>query len=104
MSKRIPLRNFILLSWIGLYPFVGGYLFLGGRFGEELGLVHGAMTCLALAFLIIIYANWILSALGKKGLNELFVPLVSRLVERPYSSVELCCCLAACCIGDRSWA
>lgn len=82
MSKRIALRNFILLSWIGLYPFVGAYLFLGGRFGEELGLVHGAMTCLALAFLTIIYANWILSALGKKGLNELFVPLVSSLVER----------------------
>ncbi|MCW8355536.1 amino acid ABC transporter permease [Marinomonas pontica] len=45
-------------------------------------MVHGAMTCLALAFLVILYANWILSALGKKGLNELFVPLVSRLVER----------------------
>ncbi|NVK73235.1 MAG: amino acid ABC transporter permease [Oceanospirillaceae bacterium] len=82
MSKRVPLRNFILLSWIGLYPYVGGYLFLGGRFGADLGLVHGAMASLALAFLTIIYANWGLSALGIKGLNELFVPLLSRLVQR----------------------
>lgn len=82
MSKRIALRNFILLSWIGLYPFVGAYLFLGGRFGAELGLLHGVMTAFALAFLSMLYANWILSALGKKGLNELFVPLVSRVVQR----------------------
>lgn len=82
MSKRVALRNFILLSWIGLYPFVGAYLFLGGRFGAELGLLHGTMTCFALAFLTIIYTNWILSGLGKKGLNELFVPLVSRWVQR----------------------
>jgi len=82
MSQRVALRNFILLSWIGLYPFVGAYLFLGGRFGAELGLVHGMMTCFALAFLTIIYTNWILSGLGRKGLNELFVPLVSRWVQR----------------------
>lgn len=82
MSKRIPLRNFILLSWIGLYPFVGGYMFLGGRFGVELGLVHGTMTCFALAFLVMLYMNWVLSALGYKGVNEWFLPLVSRWAER----------------------
>lgn len=82
MSKRIPLRNFILLSWIGLYPFVGAYLFLGGRFGVELGLVHGTMTCFALAFLVMLYMNWVLSALDYKGVNEWFLPLVSRWAER----------------------
>jgi general L-amino acid transport system permease protein len=82
MSKRIPLRNFILLSWIGLYPFVGAYLFLGGNFGAELGLVHGTMTCLALAFVSILYMNWILSALGYQGVNDWFVPFLSRWVQR----------------------
>ena len=82
MSKRIPLRNFILLSWIGLYPFVGAYLFLGGNFGAELGLVHGLMTCFALAFVAILYINWVLSALGYQGVNTLFVPLLSRWVQR----------------------
>ncbi|NLQ17951.1 amino acid ABC transporter permease [Marinomonas sp. M1K-6] len=89
ISKRLPLRNFILLSWIGLYPFVGAYLFLGGRFGAELGLIHGAMASLALAFLGILYANWVLSALGKKGLNELFVPLLSRFVQRRLQLLSL---------------
>ncbi|WP_417585661.1 amino acid ABC transporter permease [Nitrincola sp.] len=85
MAQRLPLRNFILLSWVSLYPFLGAYLFLGGRFGTELGLVHGAVTCLALSFLIILYANWLLSRLGYKGLNELFVPLLSRWVQRRIS-------------------
>ncbi|WP_409522526.1 amino acid ABC transporter permease [Nitrincola sp. MINF-07-Sa-05] len=81
-SKRLPLRNFILLSWIGLYPFVGAYLFLGGRFGSELGIIHGVMTCLALSFLLMIYGNWLLSVLGRKGLDELFAPLLSHWFQR----------------------
>ena len=90
-SKRIAMRNYILLSLIALYPFIAGYLFLGGQFGVQLGLFHGAMTCVALAFLTIIYANWLLSALGHKGLNELFVPLFSRLFKH---RIQLLSCLA----------
>lgn len=82
VSKTLPLRNFVLLSWIGLFPFLGGYLFLGGQFGTELGLVHGVMTSLAMAYLALNYCNWALHGMGKSGLHTLFINLLSSKIER----------------------
>ncbi|WP_417505472.1 amino acid ABC transporter permease [Marinomonas gallaica] len=82
LSKGLPLRNFVLLSWIGLFPFLGGYLFLGGQFGQKLGLFHGLMTSLALAYFVLNYLNWGLHKLGKQGLHEVFVPVLSQWIQR----------------------
>jgi general L-amino acid transport system permease protein len=80
--QKIAYRNFILLSWIGLYPFFGAYLFLGGTFGVDIGVFHGVLTCLASGFFILLYANWLLAILNKPHLCEMFQPLASRLFNR----------------------
>ncbi|TDO99800.1 amino acid ABC transporter permease [Marinomonas balearica] len=87
LSKRIPLRGAILLSWVALFPFVGAYLFLGGRFGQELGLFHGIMTCAAFGYLLLIYLNLIKALIGSKtiavaGLHLLFVPFLEKRLSR----------------------
>ncbi|WCN08976.1 amino acid ABC transporter permease [Marinomonas mediterranea] len=87
LSKRIPLRGAILLSWVALFPFFGAYLFLGGRFVQELGLFHGVMTCAAFGYLLLIYLNLIKALMGTKtiavaGLHLLFVPFLEKRLSR----------------------
>ncbi|WCN15461.1 ABC transporter permease subunit [Marinomonas mediterranea] len=89
LSKRIPLRNVILLSWVGLFPFAAAYLFLGGRFGHELSWGHGLMTCLSLGFLALIYMNLIASMFSFKGVHLAFVPLLETYLKRRVASVSL---------------
>ncbi|OSQ38245.1 amino acid ABC transporter permease [Thalassospira mesophila] len=90
MSKKIAYRNFILVSWIGLYPFFGAYLFLGGEFGAEVGIIHALFTSLAAGFFILLYANWLLAALNQPDLCERVRPLVAWLFPR---GIQVICLL-----------
>src|SRR5690606_30771564 len=56
--RTISHRNLILVSWIALFPFLGAWLFLGGRFGVETGLGHSIFASLAAGFMVMLYVNW----------------------------------------------
>ncbi|MCC9620064.1 amino acid ABC transporter permease [Thalassospira sp. MA62] len=82
MSRTIAFRNFILLSWITLYPFLGAYIFLGGTFGDDVGVIHATMVSIAAGFFILLYVNWALSSLGKPALPAMCDPLTNRFLRR----------------------
>ncbi|KZB57323.1 amino acid ABC transporter permease [Thalassospira xiamenensis] len=82
MTRRIAYRNSILISWITLYPFLGAYMFLGGTFGQDVGIIHMVFTSLAAGYFILLYLNWMLCAAGQSSLPEMVTPLTSRLLRR----------------------
>lgn len=80
--RSIAHRGLVLVSWVGLYPFLGAWLFLGGDFGDQTGLFHAIMTSLAAGFMVMLYINWGLAVSGKRSLTDLAYPLMSRMVAR----------------------
>ncbi|WP_417832896.1 ABC transporter permease subunit [Thalassospira xiamenensis] len=82
MTRRIAYRNSILISWITLYPFLGAYMFLGGTFGQDVGIIHMVFTSLAAGYFILLYLNWMLCAAGQPSLPERLTPLTSKLLRR----------------------
>lgn len=82
MTRRIAYRNSILISWITLYPFLGAYMFLGGTFGQDVGIIHMVFTSLAAGYFILLYLNWMLCAAGQSSLPEMVTPLTSKLFRR----------------------
>ncbi|AUG55853.1 amino acid ABC transporter permease [Thalassospira marina] len=80
--RSIAHRSLVLISWVGLYPFLGAWLFLGGAFGVETGLLHTVFTSLAAGFMVMIYLNWVLALLNRPSLTDLAYPLAARFTAR----------------------
>jgi len=76
--KKIRQKMMIALMGVILFPFLANYLFLGG---DRSGL-HYAISCAALAYLLILYANIILSYLNRKRLEQHLEPFIARFYEK----------------------
>jgi len=75
--KKVKQKREIALVGVILYPFLANYLFLGG----DRSLFHYTVACAALAYLLILYVNIILTYLGCKRLEKYLEPFMVRFSQ-----------------------
>ncbi len=76
--KKVKQKMVIALMGVLLYPFLANYLFLGG---DRSGL-HSIISCTALAYLLTVYVNILLTYLGGKRLEQYLEPLLQRFFQK----------------------
>ena len=76
--KKVQQKIAIAFRAIILFPFLANYLFLGGSDNR----FNFIIACIALASLLILYVNVILTYLQRKTLGEYLEPLIGRFYQR----------------------
>jgi len=76
--EKIKQKMIIALMGVILLPFLANYLFLGG----DRSRLHYTISCAALAYLLIIYVNIVLTYLGRKRLEQYLEPFTERFFHK----------------------
>ncbi len=76
--NKVKQKMIIVITGIMLFPFLANYLFLGG---DRSGM-HYIISCAALAYLLILYINIILTHLQCRQLGQYLEPLVERFYQK----------------------
>lgn len=76
--KKTKRKMIIALSGVILFPFVANYLFLGG----ERSAFHFLISCMALAYLLLIYINVFLTYFEKKQFEDYLEPAAGKLYAK----------------------
>ena len=76
--KKLKQKTVIALMGVILFPFLANYLFLGG----DRSRLHYIISCAALACLIILYVNIILTYLHRRRLEQYLEPFIERFFQK----------------------
>ncbi|MCK5912246.1 MAG: ABC transporter permease subunit, partial [Desulfuromusa sp.] len=76
--KKVQQKILIAFSAIILFPFLANYLFLGGSDNR----FNYIIACVALAYLLILYVNIVLTYLDRKALGESLELLIGRFYQK----------------------
>ncbi len=87
--KKIQNKISIAVIWLVLYPFLANYLFLGGDRSN----MHFIITCVALAYLLLLYINIILTYAGCREPWQYLEPLWERVSPKKAALISQLTCL-----------
>jgi general L-amino acid transport system permease protein len=83
--KKMKGKLMIGVSGVVLYPFLAAYLFLGG----ERGGFHYFVSCLALAYLVMLYLDSFLVVFKSRKLGQILEPLLEPVFAKRANSAGL---------------
>ncbi|MCG8335059.1 MAG: amino acid ABC transporter permease [Proteobacteria bacterium] len=83
--KRLKGKLLIGIAWTVLYPFLAAYIFLGG----DRGWFHFAVSCIALAALLVLYLNVLLLYLKGESLQQRMDRLLKPLFHERSNAAGL---------------